>query len=94
MVIAFLVLLQAILSRPHAETLAYSDLKTLLAAGKVRDIVVEQRMISGRLALDSIGILSAHAMRRNLSALPTTDTELKLMAAAAMMGDRSTPKNG
>lgn len=41
MVIAFLVLLQAILSHPHAETLAYSDFKTLLAAGKVRDIVVE-----------------------------------------------------
>ncbi len=31
---------------------------------------------------------------RNRSALPMTDTELKLMAAPAMMGLKSKPKNG
>ena len=30
----------------------------------------------------------------NLSAFPTTDTELKLIAAAAIIGLRSSPKNG
>src|SRR3970040_814351 len=33
-------------------------------------------------------------MRRRRSAFPTTDTELKLIAAAAMMGERRSPKNG
>jgi len=32
--------------------------------------------------------------RFSLSALTITDTELKLIAAAAMMGDSSKPKNG
>ena len=32
--------------------------------------------------------------RRSLNALPTTDTELKLMAAAAMIGLSRMPKNG
>jgi hypothetical protein len=32
--------------------------------------------------------------RRSRSALPMTDTELKLMAAAAIIGDRRRPKNG
>jgi cell division protease FtsH len=49
------VLLQAILSRPHTETLAYSEFKTLLAAGKVSDVLVEPQTITGRLTLDSIG---------------------------------------
>ena len=30
----------------------------------------------------------------NLSELPITETELKLMAAAAIMGDNSIPKKG
>jgi len=53
--IAALVLLQSVLSRPHAETLAYSEFKTLLAAGKVNDVLVGARTISGRFALDSAG---------------------------------------
>ena len=32
--------------------------------------------------------------RLSLSELPITETELKLMAAAAIMGDNSIPKNG
>ena len=53
--IALLILLQAVLSRPHQETLAYSEFKTLLAAGKVSDVVVEQRTISGNFIVDSTG---------------------------------------
>lgn len=34
------------------------------------------------------------AARRSLNALPTTDTELKLMAAAAITGLSRMPKNG
>ncbi|ODU05285.1 MAG: hypothetical protein ABS89_02105 [Thiobacillus sp. SCN 63-1177] len=33
-------------------------------------------------------------MRRNRSALVITDTELKLMAAAAIMGESNNPKTG
>ena len=53
--IALLVLFQAILGRSHTETLAYSEFKTLLAAGKVSDVLVDQRAISGRFTLDSAG---------------------------------------
>ena len=53
--IAVLVFLQAIFSRPHAETLAYSEFKDLLAAGKVSDVLVDQRTVTGRLDLDSLG---------------------------------------
>ena len=55
MAIAVFVLLQAILSRPHAETLAYSEFRNLLAAGKVSDVLVEPRTVAGRLTLDSLG---------------------------------------
>ena len=33
-------------------------------------------------------------VRRNLKALPTTETEDRLMAAAAMMGDSKIPRKG
>jgi hypothetical protein len=37
----------------------------------------------------------AHAFaRRKRNALPMTDTELKLIAAAAIIGDKSSPKHG
>ena len=44
----------------------------------------------------STGIcIAIHSLTfRSRSALPMTDTELKLMAAPAMMGLRSKPKNG
>lgn len=39
--------------------------------------------------------VSFHASARlRRSALPTTDTELRLIAAAAMIGESSNPKNG
>jgi hypothetical protein len=34
------------------------------------------------------------SVRRSRNALPMTDTELKLIAAAAIIGDSSKPKNG
>lgn len=41
------------------------------------------------------GAMNAHKFTfRNRSALAMTETELKLMAAPAMMGLSSTPKNG
>jgi hypothetical protein len=41
------------------------------------------------------GGISAHSFTlRNLSALPITETELKLIAAAASIGLKSRPKNG
>ncbi|HKP75584.1 MAG TPA: ATP-dependent zinc metalloprotease FtsH [Longimicrobiaceae bacterium] len=47
-------------SRPHADTLTYSEFKTLLGAGRVRDVLVGQRSISGQFVLDSIaGLLPA-----------------------------------
>ncbi len=38
--------------------------------------------------------LAQREARRNRSAFATTETELKLMAAAAMIGLSRTPKNG
>ena len=64
MMLTLLMIIQAVFSRPHAETLAYSDFKKLVAAGKVRNVLVEQRTISGQLVLDSIGgVLPAARIR-------------------------------
>ena len=38
--------------------------------------------------------LAQRGSRRSLRALPTTESELKLIAAAAIMGLNRTPKNG
>jgi len=35
-----------------------------------------------------------NVVRRNRSALPTTDTELRLIASAAIIGESSTPNTG
>jgi len=40
------------------------------------------------------GFAAQRFARRKRSALPTTDTELRLMAAAASIGDKRSPKNG
>ena len=53
--VALLVLVQVVFSRRHAETLPYSEFKALVAAGKLRDVVIEERTISGQLLLDSLG---------------------------------------
>lgn len=41
-------------SRRHTETFAYSEVKALLQAGKVRDVVVTDTAITGRLATDGL----------------------------------------
>ena len=64
--ITVLVALQAILSRPHSESIAYSDFKTLVAAGKVRDVLVAQRTVSGTLMLDSLGSILPKAQVEEL----------------------------
>lgn len=53
-IVALLVLFQALFSIPRADSLTYSEFKTLLAAGKVREALVGQRTISGEFVLDSI----------------------------------------
>lgn len=54
--IAFLILyaVQMFLSTPHAETLSYSDFKTLLKAGKVADLTLGERVISGTLKQEGL----------------------------------------
>ncbi len=42
-----MVLLQSVLFSRHVETLAYSDFKTLLRAGKVKDVVITTDAVSG-----------------------------------------------
>lgn len=43
---------------------------------------------------DGVGPQTHTRLRRRRSALPMTDTELKLMARAAIMGDSSQPVSG
>ena len=58
--IGLLLLLQSVISRPHAETVAYSEFKTLLAAGKIREVLIAERTLSGSFVVDSIeGLLPA-----------------------------------
>jgi cell division protease FtsH len=54
--IAFLILyaIQMFLSAPHAETLSYSDFKTLLKAGKVSNLTLGERVISGTLKQEGL----------------------------------------
>ena len=60
LMVALLILIQAVFSRPHAETLSYSEFKSLVATGQLRNVLVEQRTISGQFVVDSVtGILPA-----------------------------------
>lgn len=54
--IAFLAILvlQSILFAPHAENLAYSEFKTLLKAGKVDNLALGERAITGSVPFFSI----------------------------------------
>jgi cell division protease FtsH len=59
-ILALLVLFQIVFSQSRGESLTYSEFKTLLAAGKVRDVLVGQRTVSGQFLLDSLaGLLPA-----------------------------------
>src|SRR5512142_1875437 len=49
-----LVLIQSILLAPHAESLSYSEFKTLVKKGKVSDLVLDRQTISGTLAAEGL----------------------------------------
>jgi cell division protease FtsH len=47
-------LLQSILFAPHAENLTYSEFKTLVKKGKVNDLVLDKKVITGTLAAEGL----------------------------------------
>jgi cell division protease FtsH len=49
-----LVLIQSILLAPHAESLSYSEFKTLVKKGKVSDLVLDRQTISGTVAAEGL----------------------------------------
>jgi cell division protease FtsH len=49
-----LILIQSLFFAPHAETLSYSELKTLVRKGKVSDLVLDRQTISGSLASEGL----------------------------------------
>ena len=49
-----LLLIQTVFSAPQSENLSYRDFKTLLKAGKVIDILLWERTITGRLSTDGL----------------------------------------
>jgi hypothetical protein len=50
-----LLLIHTVFSAPQSETLSYRDFKTLLKAGKVVDLTLRERIITGRLTTDGLG---------------------------------------
>jgi cell division protease FtsH len=42
-----LIVLQSVLFSRHVETLAYSDFKTLLHAGKIKEVLITDETLSG-----------------------------------------------
>jgi hypothetical protein len=73
-----LLLLQSILVGAREEVLSYSDFKTLVRAGKMVDVVIEERRISGRVDTSGLGALlsreSAEILRRSGEARPAFST--------------------
>jgi cell division protease FtsH len=54
-----ILLLRAFLFAPYAETLTYSEFKTLVKKGKVNDLVLDKQVITGKLAAEGLeGLLS------------------------------------
>src|SRR5437867_8210014 len=51
---AILLAVQSFLFAPHTENLSYSDFKALVRAGKVADVTLGSRAISGRLSPDGL----------------------------------------
>ena len=49
-----LLILQLVVFAPHAETLSYSEFKTLVQKGKVSDLVLDKQTITGTLAADGL----------------------------------------
>jgi cell division protease FtsH len=60
-----LFLLQAVLFAPHAETLSYSEFKTLVRKGKVSNLVLDRQTISGTLAAEGLeGLLPKETLEK------------------------------
>ena len=49
-----LMLVQALVLAPHVENLSYSEFKSLVAKGKVTNLVIAKQVISGTLAADGL----------------------------------------
>jgi cell division protease FtsH len=49
-----LILIQSLLFAPHAETLSYSEFKTLVKKGKVSDLILDKQAITGTLATSGL----------------------------------------
>jgi cell division protease FtsH len=61
-----LLLVQALLFGPHTENLSYRDFKVLLKAGKVTDLTIGERTISGRLKMEGLEGLLPEAKIKEL----------------------------
>ncbi len=68
LLIAFTVLLlmQSLLQEPRSQTLAYSEFKALLAAGKLEDLVLTETEIKGKVRTDSLELLLPEPTLRRL----------------------------
>jgi cell division protease FtsH len=73
-----LLLIHTVFSAPQSENLSYRDFKTLLKAGKVVDLTLRERTITGHLTTDGLeGLLPKEKMdqrehlRKNLRFCPT-----------------------
>src|SRR5205823_10668185 len=59
-----LVLIQTVFFTPQSENLSYRDFKTLLKAGKVVDLTLKERTMTGRLTTDGLeGLLPKEKMQ-------------------------------
>jgi hypothetical protein len=56
-------LIQSVFFAPQRENLSYRDFKTLLKAGKVVDLLLGERTITGRLITDGVEGLLPQAQR-------------------------------
>jgi cell division protease FtsH len=56
-VMLFMLMLQSVLFARHVETLAYSDFKTLLQSGRIKEVVISDDMVSGTVDLRGAGAL-------------------------------------
>jgi hypothetical protein len=62
-VMLFMLMLQGVLLARHVETLAYSDFKTLLQSGRIKELVISDDMVSGTVDLRGAGALFPTAVR-------------------------------
>jgi len=76
-----LMLISSFLRGPHPESIAYSELKTLVRKGKVSNLVLDAHVITGTLATDGLqGVLAAEkieALTRSGPAAPFVTTRVE-----------------